>query len=209
MLIPLTEIKTYLGESSTTYDTFLTLQGEIISDAIEEYCNRKFLKANYVETFYFHEVGPTNKLYLHHYPIVSLTSVEEVDGSGNKVVVSGYRHHNPSGTITKSSGNFRSYATEVKYSAGYETLPPLIKSVLLNLIQERYNKKKSGVSLDFGSDVQRISIPGTISIDFDFSLENNTRKSHLGVILGNNANILDAFRSDRAVLGNVRLAYVD
>lgn len=205
MLATLVEVKSYLGETTTDNDAFLTLQTQIVSDAIEEYCNRKFLKASYVETFY----NAPSTLPLFQYPIISLASVEEIDGSGNKTPLSEYRHHNPSGIITKSFGSFIGRDLEVTYEAGFDVLPPLIKAVLFGILQERYNKKKSGISLDFGADVQRISIPGTISIDFDFSLENNTRKSHLGVILGNNANILDVFRSDRSVIGNVRLAYVN
>ena len=74
---------------------------------------------------------------------------------------------------------------------------------------ERYNKKSSGVDLNFGSDVQRVSIPGAISIDFDYSLSNNERKSAYGVILGSNSNILDDWRSERSVIGSGKLEYVE
>ena len=104
---------------------------------------------------------------------------------------------------------FAGEETVIEYDAGYATIPSAILSVLDSLVGERYNKKSSGVDLNFGSDVQRISIPGTISLDFDYSLSNNERKSAYGSILGNNANILDDWRSDRAVLGSDKLIYVE
>jgi len=93
--------------------------------------------------------------------------------------------------------------------AGYATIPTIILTVLDSLVQERYNKKVAGVDLNFGSDVQRVSIPGTISIDFDYSLSNNERKSSYGSIIGSYANILDDWRSERSVVGNSTLQFVE
>jgi hypothetical protein len=119
--------------------------------------------------------------------------------------------HGPSGRIIKTDGTyfFGAEETVILYDAGYETLPSTIQSVLDSVVQERYNKNTSGVDLNFGSDVQRISIPGAISIDFDYSLNNNDRKSAFGVILGANLNILDPYRSERAILGESKLIYVE
>jgi len=76
------------------------------------------------------------------------------------------------------------------------------------LVKERYNKHTSGIDLDFGSDIQSISIPGTISVAYDYSLQNNERKTAFGAILGNYVNTLDYFRSERPLIGSVRLEYV-
>ena len=48
MLVTLADLKTYLGEATTTYDAFLTEQIGFFSDAIETYCGRKLLSASYV-----------------------------------------------------------------------------------------------------------------------------------------------------------------
>lgn len=211
MLVPLADVKTYLGEAGADYDDFLNLHIQIVSDAIEEYCNRKFAQATYTQTFYLQDFEryPTS-LPLYHYPLISITSIEEKDDAGAGTPVGDYRAHNPSGILSKTCGKFfkEGKTLEVVYDAGYATLPALVKGVLLNLVQERYNKKKNGIDINFGSDVQRVSIPGTISIDFDYSLESNLQKTHLGSILGNNINVLDAFRSERSIVGDVRLAYV-
>lgn len=219
MLVTLNEMKSYLGLSSTTeFDSFLTTQLTIVSDAIEQYCSRKFAQANYLQTFYkedFQYDDQAQTIPLAMYPVVSISSIKqrvnEADLVG--VEVGEYRVSKPIGVIQKNnySGNFFSVGDilEVTYSAGYAQIPALITSVVYAIVQERYNKKINGIDLNFGSDIQRISIPGTIGIDFDYSLQNNERKTHFGSILGNHVNVLDAFRSEQAVVGSVRITYVD
>jgi hypothetical protein len=212
MLITLNETKDYLGIPlvDTTYDAFLTLQLGIVSEAIEEYCNRKFNQTSYVQTFYLQDVSYTNQLPLFHFPLIGTPTVEEVDLLGNITAVTDFRYHSPTATLTKNFGRFFNFGQQlnVTYTAGYATIPAPVLGVLYGILQERYNKKANGIDINFGSDVQRISIPGTISIDFDYSLAGNDRKSPLGNILGNHMNVLDAYRSERSVVGTVRKDYV-
>lgn len=197
MLVSLAEMKTYLGISATTYDTFLTEQITLISDTAETYCRRKFNQATYTQTWYTDEIKDrTNRLLqVFHFPIVSVTTVK-VD----TVLVDAtlYRIHKDTGTVTMLD-NFPSTwdELEIVYSAGYAAIPNQLKSVCYQLVEERYNKKVSGVSLNFGSDVQRVSVPGTISIDFDYTLQTNERSSAFGSILGNTLNVIDYYRSER------------
>lgn len=187
----------------TTYDQFLTDQITLISDSVEEYCNRKFLAADYVQTFYRDEEGVSQRLPLNNFPVNSIASVLE-----DVTAITDYRVNNRTGFLYRKEGFFLSAdELEVTYNAGYLDTPSPVKSVVYSLVEERYNKKKSGVNINFGSDVQRVSIPGTISIDFDYSLQSNERSSALGTILGNYINVLDAYRSDRAVVGTDRLIY--
>lgn len=208
MLDTLANVKTRLGITSTEQDNFLTQQIQLVSDVIEAYCRRKFLVADYVQTFYCEDNSPTRRMELFHYPVSEVSSIEQDDLI---LADSFYRLHKPTGYVTAIDGVafFYSRVTEVSYTAGYDSCPTPILSVLDNIVQERYNKKVSGVELNFGSDVQRISIPGTISIDFDYTLKNNDRVSAYGTILGNNANILDDWRSERAVVGSGKLEYVE
>lgn len=207
MLDTLDNIKERIGITVDTYDTFLTTQINLVSDTIEAYCRRKFITADYIQTFYKDENQPFRMMALFHYPVSEITSIEE---DGVELDEDTYRLHKPTGLITRPRSSFF-YADEtiVTYTAGADEAPSLILSVLDTIILERYNKETSGVGLNFGSDVQRISIPGAISIDFDYTLNNNERKSAFGSILGNNLNILDQFRSDRAVLGKNTLEYVE
>ena len=209
MLIALNDMKNYLGVGDASQDAFLTLQISLVSEAIEGYCQRKFSPGTYTQTFYLSDIQYTNQLPLYHFPLIGAPVLVEKDEEGNSFTVSDFRFHLGSGSIIKNFGRFFQNAKtiEATYTAGYTTLPALIQNVVYALVQERYNKKTSGVSLEFGSDVQRISIPGTISIDFDYSLNNNERKSHFGSILGVHLNVLDSYRSERVVVGSVA-AYV-
>ena len=208
MLVSLADIKSYLGISSgdTTYDAFLTAQGQLISDTIEAYCNRKFEVATYTQKFYNDEFGMIVKsISTFHYPLKTVTSVTE-----DTVALTDFRIHFPSGKLTNLLGFFSRGVKEVEviYQAGYDVIPTPIQSVLLNLVQERYNKHISGVSLNFGSDVQSISIPGAISVQFDYSLQSNERKSAFGTLLGNYINVLDYYRSERSLIGEGVISYV-
>lgn len=211
-LATLSDIKTYLGETTTDYDTFLTDQLEIVSDAIEQYCERSFNAADYTEEFFRDEINSqyVREIFVTHYPVVSVTSV-----SINGETTTDYRKVDATGLFRKNNGWFNGLAVSdeddkvtIEYRGGYETLPALIRHVLYGIIEQNYNKKISGVNVDFGSNVQRVSIPGTISVDYDYTLETNQRNRALGVIIGDYANVLDQFRSDRSLLGSKRGGHV-
>ena len=205
MLVSLADMKTYLGITGTTWDAFLTEQLQLVSDTVEAYCGRKFESATYVQTFYSDDYTyPVKDIPLFHYPVTSIVSVEE-----DTTAITDFRIHGPTGTITNTCGWFNSgKELAVEYVAGFSTIPTVIQSVVKSIVEERYNKKTSGVALNFGSDVQRISIPGTISIDFDYSLSGNDRKTAYGMVLGNYVNMLDGYRSERVVVGSGDLKYV-
>lgn len=217
MLVSLSDMKTFLGISSSTYDTFLTTQIGIISEAITNYCRRTFELTTYTQTFYRDEFVKNTQTYnlipLYAFPVVSVTSIKDktlVADAGISVL--NYRLNKLAGFITMgpTDGAFFTNGDimEVVYVAGYATIPLVIQNAVYSLVQERYNKKVSGIDLNFGSDVQSISIPGSISIAYDYSLQNNTREVGFGSILGNYANTLDYYRSERAILGDVRLTYL-
>lgn len=207
MLDTLANVKARLGITTSDDDIFLTTQITLISDVIESYCGRKFLENEYVQTFYSKETPSTHMLELYHFPLISIESVE-IDEVA--VSDSDYRIHKPTARLISKVGPLiGGDETIVTYTAGYATCPTPILDVLDSIVSERYTKKKAGVDLNFGSDVQRISIPGTISLDFDYSLQSNERKSTYGKILGNYANVLDMWRSERAVVGTVKMSYVE
>lgn len=204
MLVTLSDLKTYLGEATTAYDAFLTEQIGFFSDAIETYCGRKFLSASYVQTFYRKDYSnPQKILHAYHYPVTAITYVKE-----DAETITNYRLHNPTGLLTSDQYFLHCVETlEVSYTAGYATLPSPLRYAIYGLCEGTYNKKKSGVALNFGSDVQRISIPGTISIDFDYTLTSNDRKNAFGNMLGAYLNVIDPYRSERS-LGSGTIAYV-
>lgn len=191
--------------SDPTYDTFLTEQITLISDSIEGYLGRILSTATYTQTFYREDYGETDELFLYHFPVQSITTIE-----ADAVAVTDYRLQKPIGLLSCRYGFFKgANVLEVEYEAGFTSTPTAIKHVVYSLVEERYNKKKTGVSLNFGSDVQRISIPGTISIDFDYTLQSNERKNAYGTFLGSYLNVLDSFRSERPIIGSGKVTYVD
>jgi hypothetical protein len=205
MLVNLADMKAYLKVTGNDDDNFLTTQIQIVSEAIEAYCRRKFEKRTYTQTFYAEDYPRSTQIYLSVYPVSQIISYAPL------LDVSQLRLQKLAGVLTRGEGFFYAPVTVIKYVAGYEyaDIPKLIQSVVYGVVEERFNKKAAGVGLNFGSDVQRVSIPGTISIDFDYTLTNNDRTTAFGGIIGNYLNILDSFRSDRAILGAGTLTYVE
>lgn len=213
-LVTLAEVKAYLGISANTYDTFLTEQINFVSAVIEGYCGRVFNQATYTQDFYSQDYEfDQTELHLFHYPLVSITSIKPFNLVNNAKVyldpVTEYRINKPMAIVMSQSGLF-SYCdgVEIIYSAGYATIPDILKNTCYGVIEGRYSKKVSGVNLNFGSDVQSISIPGTISIAFDYSLTSNERANAFGVVLGNYLNIVDKYRSHRAIVGEGKVTFV-
>lgn len=231
MLVTLDEMKTYLGIAlgDVTYDVFLTEQITLFSSTIENYCGRVFGQGSYVQTVYPSDYidqlhKGIAKIFLYHFPLITMTSIKEIEimDSGNLentlTVSTDYRIQKEQGSIIKveegiEASWFRDLSTnsmiEVTFDAGYADIPIELKHVTYQLVEQAYNKKINNVSLSFGNDVQRVSIPGTISIDFDYSLQANERSAKFGMFIGNFSNILDYFRSERTLIGQVRNYYVD
>jgi hypothetical protein len=203
MLVSLADTKSYLGISTADHDAFLTAQIGLVSEAIENFCRRKFEVATYVQTFYRSDYRISTTVDLFMFPVQSIVSVIEDD-----VAITDYRIHKPTGLITRAEGMFWGEETVITYTAGFNPVPATIQAVAFAILGERFNKQQSGISLNFGSDVQRVSIPGTIAIDFDYTLSNNERKTPFGLILGNHLNVLDYYRSERAIIGSGKLTYV-
>lgn len=208
-IVSLAEMKTYLGINNTDDDVWLTMQLELITETIELYCRRIFNATNFIQTFYSTDYPVSGQIMLSQYPVISLTSI--VEGVSPALAADTYTIHKPTGIIRRRTSGFffGQSVTAIAYRAGFEDaeMPLTLKSSVYDLVSERYNKRKSGVNLSFGSDVQRVSIPGAISIDFDYSLNNNDRQNSFGLILGSQLNVLDFFRSERAIVGSSKLEY--
>lgn len=210
MIVSLAEVKAYVGEVGTTYDVFLQTQIDIITEAIEGYCGRIFSEDEYIQTFYNRDFSvPQRELKLYHYPVSAIATAVE----GSTDIKPSIRLHKPTGILTKPDNYFYATCEEttvIQYTAGYANadIPKPLKQVVFSLAEEAYNKKKAGIAINFGSDVQRVSIPGTISIDFDYTLTNSDRVNAFGTILKSNLNILDPYRSERTISGG-DIAYVE
>lgn len=230
MLVSLGDMKTYLGETGATFDAFLTQQITVVSDAIEGYTARVFASTAYVQTYYYQDYTDDfarRYLYSFHYPLTAITQIQEIekDDDGNDTVTATLTANEflfkpETGKIYKTEANgtrlnwFQCRATnsriEVSYNAGFATTPTPVEQVVYDLVEQQYNKKKAGVAINFGKGVQRISVPGVMSLDFDYTLTSNERKSKFGMILGDHGNVLDQYASERSLggLGEIRENYV-
>ncbi len=215
MLVSLADMKAFLDidPMDTTQDVFLTLQLNIISETIESYCGRKFLQGNYTQYYYLDEMGNTEEVQAYHYPVVSVSSILENDTA----LTDSYRIEKEIGLFIREKrlwlqSSFVSWSVVPKltiaYSAGYAAIPYAIQYVVTSWVQEKYNRKSAGIDLNFGSDVQKVSIPGALSIDFDYTLTNNDRSNAFGNIIGNYVNVLDPYRSERRIIGKLGRTYV-
>lgn len=209
MLVTLSEMKSYLGiGEGHSHDDFLTREITMISDTVELYCRRRFNQRTWEQTFYRRERSQRDYLELYHFPLVSIVSIvqDEVE-----MDLSELRIHKPTSRVFRKSGHgfYINDGTVVTFIAGYENIPTPLKQVVFSLVAERFNKKRAGVALDFGSDIQRISIPGTISIDFDYTLQNNEAGAMFGNILGNQRNNLDYWRSERTLAPDSGIKFIE
>lgn len=213
MLSTLAGVKAYLGiaPSDETNDVFLTFQLSVVSEAIEGYCGRKFESADYTQFFYSDEMRYSQQLPVFHYPIVSIFSIFE----DTVELTQDYRVETDLGFIVREKSfwlpNVSVLGNEkvtVNYKAGYAIIPYPVQYVLFSIIQEKYNKKKAGIDINFGTDIQRVSIPGALSIDFDYTLDANQRQNAYGNILGNYLNVLDPYRSERSIIGRMGRIYI-
>lgn len=218
-LITLNEIKDYLGIDPLNTDNDAYLNSEIVlfSNAIENYCNRKFEIDSYTETFYKEDFQLKKEYLLYHFPIVDVLNVVEKDNDGFSQNLT-YRVNKRLGNLVNTVDGVSKYFfqntgkdgfIDIIYTAGYATIPSEIKECISSLIQGRFNKKESGIDFNFGNNVQRVNIPGVMGIDFDYTLATNDRKNRFGMILGDWQNVLDFYVSERTLIGESNIKYLE
>jgi len=218
-LVTLDSVKTYLGidPMDTTQDDFLNSEIALFDETVQNYCNRIFEVNTYTETIYYDDFKDSFEHYLYHHPISTITSVTEKAPNATDEVQE-YRINKRTGGLVvvddygKKKRLFTNYVIgaylEIVYDAGYATVPMEIQESIKALIQQRYNRRQSGVDLNFGNNVQRISIPGVMGIDFDYTLNSNERQNKYGMLLGDYLNVFDNYRSERTVIGDLTEVYL-
>ena len=211
-LVSLADLKDYLGIADNSQDDYLNSEIALFDETVLNYCNRIFEQTTVTETIYYDDFKDEKDHFLYHFPIISITSITEKHPDQSDVLVTDYRVNKRLGSIelvnsyNQKSWLFQNYALgaslDIVYEAGYTSVPLEIQEAIKSLIQVRYNKKQSGVDLNFGNNVQRISIPGVMGIDFDYTLNNNQRTNRYGMLLGDYLNVFDVYRSERIIIGD-------
>lgn len=75
-----TKVKTFLGETSSTYDTAIDEIINYVTDYIEGMVGRRFLSTTYTNEVY--DTRLTQRIFLKNYPVTTLTTVEYRSGAG-------------------------------------------------------------------------------------------------------------------------------
>ena len=147
-VVSLFDIKEHLGiTQSNTDDAYLSTLIDGISEAIEQYCRRKFAARRYTE--YHSGDGSSGVLFVDEYPIVAVTSLhDDVDrefGSSDLIATGNYVVSGDDGMVelyddeTRFSKGTRNI--KITYTGGYNTMPYSIGLAAMIWIDRIYKKK--------------------------------------------------------------------
>lgn len=157
-LCAVSDVQNYLGNTDAALVPVFTTLVANASAFIERYCGRVFEQGNYTET---RNGNGADSIYLRQGPIISVQSVS-VDGVSmpaapdaisygyvfdeHKVYLRGYARVAPStpGTMVGSVGSFRRGIQNVviAYTAGYATIPLDLNQACIELVADKYAKRK-------------------------------------------------------------------
>ncbi|MDQ0305331.1 phage head-tail connector protein [Ancylobacter polymorphus] len=152
-LVSVADVKTELGITGTTDDTWLGNVVDRASEAAAQYCNRVFQAETVRDEFWperdsypFQLPGGLAPLQLSRWPVKALTLVTEGDQTLTEAA-SNFRLDKEMGQITRLDGS--AYPTawlprpiKVEYSAGYDTIPFDIQDAVIRMVKSRWFLRK-------------------------------------------------------------------
>jgi uncharacterized phiE125 gp8 family phage protein len=165
LLASLADLKSELGISGSTQDTYLTDLLTQSSQTIETYLNRRIVSEVVSELFRDGELPTADRLMLGRFPVTALASVT-VDGVALSNTL--YERDDRQGFVYRldASGN-RDYWQQggvrkivVAYTAGYTTVPADIERACLEVAKGKYYAQLRDPSL------KKETIPGVIEQEF-------------------------------------------
>lgn len=142
-LVTLADVKAYLfpGQTITTWDAMLGVIISAVSEAVRKEVGCDILTAAYADEKA--SGRGTSRLDLAHWPITSVASIKDADGSAltegleEDFVVESFCLRAVGGVWAYGSGNFT-----VTYTAGYAALPADLKLVCLEAIARKWKTAK-------------------------------------------------------------------
>lgn len=160
--VTLTEAKAHLKVDFTEEDTLIEMYIAAARDYAEKYCNRALMTQTIVQSINcfppYRTADPYRKIRLYRTPVQELVAIRYVDSEGNdasldltKVVLS--KIAIPAVISPKSGENWPTTAIqvgaiEIEYTAGIADVakvPPTIKSAVLLLVGEMYERRENFV----------------------------------------------------------------
>jgi len=147
-IITLPNLKTYLSESSSTFDTILAMLISAISEAIEKELGRSLIEATYTGI----EITGNGSvfLYLPNWPVTTLTSLTEDDVELYEGKDEDFRLYTAKGILEKLTGCWSTTpkGIVVTYKAGYTisgtpTMPKDLQLMCYHKIARAWKEARS------------------------------------------------------------------
>lgn len=139
-IISLAELKTYLQQNTTDFDTILGLIRTAADAFVRRFCDREFTQETYTQ---YYDGNGKDSLLLRHYPIISITSIhldpDRVFGADTQISASDIilsDENKELGYVELLGGEVFSAGkknVKIVYVAGYATVPGDLKLATLGV----------------------------------------------------------------------------
>lgn len=146
-LCVVSDVKSYLGLSDSSHDALLASLIAAASEAIENYCRRRFATMQYTE---YRDGSDSALLLLDHSPIQSISEIRE---SANRdferadpLDEEDYVFYAHEGLLLRTSGIFPEGLRNVRvtYTAGYAAVPADVQHACVALVAAWFNRGHQG-----------------------------------------------------------------
>ena len=146
-LCSVSDVKQYLGMTDSAHDALITSLVNGASEAIENFCRRRFGEAEYTE---YHDGADSALLLLDHTPVKSVDEVREGpcrDFEGcDPIDEDDYVLYPEEGLLLRTSGMFPRGMRNVRvvYTAGYSSVPAVVGQACAALVASWFNRGHQG-----------------------------------------------------------------
>jgi len=146
-LCSIDDVRSYLGIAGAGHDEAIGMLIAAASEAIENYCRRRFAEQDYVE---YHGGGGHQRVVLRHRPVIAVSGVWDdlarEFGEASEIEPDEYVVDAERGIIALKVGVFSDGHLNVKvaYSAGYEVVPGDLAQACTMLVAAWFNLGRTG-----------------------------------------------------------------
>lgn len=196
-------LKGYTGEPTEGETTALEFYLRVISESIETYCNRKFEHGTFIDRF--RNLRNVTSVQVEQYPVTEVTSIL-ADDSGLMNLVD-YQLDKDAGIFyfgdsifSSGEGTISCADLIITYTGGYDPVPAVIQSVVLDFISFKYTPPSQIVTDESSSqaNIKTVQIEGVGAVTYEsasnVSVGSAAAVKAGGPLLGFNYTVLDPFR---------------
>ena len=146
-LCSVSDVKQHLGLGDATHDAFLSALVASASEAIENYCRRKFAATQHTE---YHDGMGSALLLLDQHPVTEVSDLrQDLDrdfDAAEPISPDDYVVYPREGLLQRVSGIFHRGLRNVRvtYTAGYAAIPTDVARACVMLVAEWFNRARQG-----------------------------------------------------------------